>query len=185
MACDLVKGYSLGCRDGIGGIKNVWFGQFDEITLTTSAFEITDVEMGSASLHKYELKRGVGSVTETVTASSENGTVFWMHSLNLKWNKITKEFQNEIKLLAQQRLIIFVELNELNAAGKNIVLCLGSANGCEMSAGSTLSGVALGDLNGYDLTFESQEPNPMCTVADYTTAPLDNSAFTKGSDVTS
>ncbi len=43
---------------------------------------------------------------------------------------------------------------------------------------ATVTGVALGDMVGYDFTFEAQEPNPMQLVADYTTTPFDNSAFT-------
>mgnify|MGYP000452916357 FL=1 len=98
---------------------------------------------------------------------------------------MTAADQNELKLLAAQRLIIFVELNELNAAGKNVILACGLDNGMELSAGTNSSGAGLGDMNGYDWTFESQEPSPMQTVADYTTTPLDNSAFTFNSIITS
>ena len=87
MACDLIKGYTVGCRDGIGGVKALYFGQFEEVTLTQSGGEVTDIEMGSAALHKYTPKRGVASISETVTASSENGTVFYTHTCNLKFNK--------------------------------------------------------------------------------------------------
>ena len=62
---------------------------------------------------------------------------------------------------------------------------MGLDNGCELSAGTNSSGAALGDMNGYDWTFEGQEPNPMQTVADYTTVPFDNSAFTMNAIVTS
>ena len=55
----------------------------------------------------------------------------------------------------------------------------------ELSAGTNTSGVGLGDMNGYDWTFESQEPNPMQTVADYTSTPFDNSAFTFNAIVSS
>jgi len=40
-------------------------------------------------------------------------------------------------------------------------------------------------MNGYDWTLDGMEKNPMVTVADYTTNPLDNSAFTFNSIITS
>ena len=72
MACNLTKGFSISCRDGIGGVRMIYIGQFSEITLTTSAGEVTDIEMGTNSLHRYQPKRGVASISESVNASSEN-----------------------------------------------------------------------------------------------------------------
>jgi len=103
---------------------------------------------------------------------------FYTHSVNIKLHNLTKEDQNEIKLLAQQRMVVFAELNQLNSTGKNTIVACGLDNGAELSAGQSLTGVALGDMVGYDFTFEAQEPNPMQLVADYTTTPFDNGAFT-------
>jgi hypothetical protein len=66
-----------------------------------------------------------------------------------------------------------------------VLLCLGLENGLELNAGTNSSGVAFGDMNGYDWTLDGMEKNPMVTVADYTTNPLDNSAFTFNSIITS
>jgi hypothetical protein len=98
---------------------------------------------------------------------------------------LTKEDQNEIKLLAQQRMVVFAELNQLSSGGKNKIIAMGLDNGMELSAGTNQSGAALGDMGGYDWTFEGQEPNPMQVVADYTTTPFDNGAFTFNAVVTS
>jgi len=187
MACNLTKGRQITCRDTVGGVKALYFAQHDELTAYTAASgEVTDFDLGgSDDVYKYLVKRGTAGVTETINASSENGTVFYTPSVNIKLHKLTKEDQNEIKLLASQRLVIFAELNELNSGGKNVILACGLDNGMELSAGTNSSGVSLGDLNGYDWTFESQEPNPIQTVADYTTTPLDNSAFTINSIITS
>ena len=187
MACNLTKGRNITCRDGIGGIKAIYIAQHDELTSFTAASgEVTDFDLGgSDDLYKYLLKRGTGSVTETINASSENGTVFYTHSVNVKLHNLTKEDQNEIKLLAQQRMVIFVELNQLNASAKNTIVACGLDNGMELSAGTSTSGVSLADSVGYDFTFEAMEPNPMQLVADYTTVPFDNSAFTINAIVTS
>ena len=47
-----------------------------------------------------------------------------------------------------------------------------------MTTGTEASGVAGGDMNGYDYTFTGQEPDPMFFVEDYTTDPFDNAGFT-------
>ena len=186
MACNLTKGRNITCRDGIGGIKRIYLAQHDELTSYTAASgELTDFDLGSGDdIYQYTLKRGTAGVTETVNPSSENGTIFYTHSVNIKLHDLTKEDQNEIKLLGQQRMVIFAELNQLTSTGKNVILAMGLDNGMELSAGTSTSGVALGDMAGYDWTFESQEPNPMQVVADYTTAPLDNGSFTYQNKVT-
>ena len=41
---------------------------------------------------------GVASVSDTITGSTENGTIFYTPTVNVILNKLTKEDQNEIKL---------------------------------------------------------------------------------------
>jgi hypothetical protein len=38
---------------------------------------------------------------------------------------------------------------------------LGQTYGCFISAGTSVTGKALGDANGYNMTFQYLEPNPM------------------------
>lgn len=182
MACELTKGRALDCKDIVGGIRAVYFVQLDDITLTTSAGAVTDLDIaGSGSgdeLYKYSLVRGTGSFTETITASAENGTVFYEPSINIKLHKLSTADQNEIKLLAQNRLVVFVETNAINAAGKRVIFCIGQTNGMELTTGTGASGVAFGDMNGYDLNFVGLEDSPALVVDDYTTTPFDNAAFT-------
>jgi len=187
MACDLTKGRGIPCRNLIGGVKFIYFGQFDEISsITTVASEVTDIEMGSNTLFRYSVRRGNASVTETITGSTENGTVVYAPSLNVKLTGLSKADQNELKLIAQNRLVCFVQLNQtLSTNDHNVILCLGATNGLDLNTGTNQSGAAFSDLNGYDWTLEGQEFAPMQTVADYTTVPFDNTAFTMGTIVTS
>ena len=55
----------------------------------------------------------------------------------------------------------------------------------ELNAGTMDSGAAWGDRGGYTLTFDGMEPIPFPMVADYTTNPFDNGAFTGVSITTS
>ena len=82
-------------------------------------------------------------------------------------NRLTKEDQNEIKLLGQTKVRIFVQLNAQHpATGNDVVICMGMINGMELNAGTMDSGAAFGDRNGYTLTFDGLEPEPFAFLED-------------------
>jgi hypothetical protein len=191
MACELTKGRQLDCRDTVGGVKAVYFVQHADASIngagggkgdepasgTISDIDITNSGSGD-KLFKYEVTRGTASFTETITGSTENGTVFFDQSVNIKLHKLSIADRNEIKLLSQNRLIVFVELNQINSSGKRVIVALGVENGLQLNTGTNVSGAALGDMAGSDLTFSGQESYPASIVADYSTSPFDNTAFT-------
>ena len=193
MACTaLTKGRGLDCNRISGGVKFIYFGVYDEFTapidttgIVQASGEITDIEMGSNVLYRYTTPLGVASVTETITGSTENGTIFYTPTVNVLLNKLTKEDQNEIKLLGQTKVVIFAQLNEKLANGHDVIIGLGVTNGMALNAGTMDSGASFGDRNGYTLTFDGLEPIPFPMVADYTTDPFDNTDFTMGTIVTS
>tara|TARA_R110002020_G_scaffold312026_1_gene527482 strand:- start:40 stop:624 length:585 start_codon:yes stop_codon:yes gene_type:complete len=187
MSCTaLTKGRSLDCSRISGGVKYIYFGVYDQFTdpistvgIVQASGEISDIEMGSGTgLKRYTMPLGVASVTETITGSTENGTIFYAPVVNVVLNKLTKEDQNEIKLLGQTKVVIFAQLNEQLANGHDVIIGLGVTNGMALNAGTMDSGAAFGDRNGYTLTFDGLEPIPFPMVADYTTNPFDNTAFT-------
>ena len=193
MACTaLTKGRGLDCNRISGGVKFIYFGvldQFDAPIETTgivqSAGEVTDIEMGANVLYRYTMPLGVASVTDTIVGSRENGTIYHTPTAQVLFNRISKEDQNQIKLLGATKVVVFAQLNQQLANGHDIIVAMGVVNGMELNAGTIDSGAAWGDKNGYTLTFDGMEALPMPIVADYTTAPFDNTAFTMGTIVTS
>ena len=188
MACTaLTKGRGLDCNRISGGIKFIYFAVYDQVTsIPTANGEITDLEMGSNSLYRYTMPLGVASLTDTITGSRENGTIFYTPTVNIILNRLTKEDQNQIKLLGQTKVIIFAQLNQtVTATGHDAIVCLGSVNGMELNAGTMDSGAAFGDRNGYTLTFDGLENQPFQFVPDFTTNPFDNGGFTLGGVVSS
>ena len=181
MACGLLtKGRGLDCNRISGGIKNIYFAVYDQVTsIPQTAGEITDLEMGTNDLYKYVMPLGVSSLTDTVVGSRENGTIYYTPSVNIILNKLTKEDQNQIKLLAQSRVRIFAQLNEQLTGGNDVIIALGMSNGLELNAGTMDSGAAFGDRNGYTLTFDGMEPIPFAMLENYTTEPFDNAGFTQ------
>lgn len=172
MACDITSGYTLGCRDNTGGIKNIYILSGSVAGLTGEDVGlITDIS-GSGTFYKYELTRQTGDYTETINASLENGTVFYEQAVNAPFHKMASALRNQIKILAQNpNLKVIVETNngEDSTAGKYFYL--GQANGLTLSGGTGATGTAFGDMNGYTLTFTGQEPLPASEI----TQPLSGS----------
>ena len=193
MACTaLTKGRGLDCNRVSGGVKYIYFGVYDQFTapietvgIVQATGEISDIEMAANVLYRYTTPLGVASVSETITGSTENGTIFYTPTVNVVLNRLTKEDQNQIKLLGQTKVVIFAQLNEKLANGHDVIIGLGVSNGMTLNAGTMDSGAAFGDRNGYTLTFDGLEPIPFPMVADYNTDPFDNTDFTMGTIVKS
>ena len=154
MSCALTQGYTLSCKESIGGIKAVWFIPFGDVSAITQASGIVSAitKAGGKVFYKYELVKNTGSVTETVTASVENGSVFYAPELTIILNKLQANTRNEILLLAKNNLMaVFQDSN-------NKYWLLGKINGLDITGGTAATGTAQGDRSGYELTFSGGEP---------------------------
>ena len=183
MACtNLTKGRGLDCSRVSGGVKFIYFSVYDEIT--SFAYDAVDkstidtIDFGGNTIYRYSLPRGSSSISDTITGSVENGTIFYTPTANLILNRLTQQDQEEIKLLGQTQVRIFAQLNSTLANGHDVIVAMGMANGMSLNAGTTESGVNFGDRNGYTLTFDGLEAIPMAFLEDYTTDPFDNGGFT-------
>ena len=157
MACNLTGGIQLGCRDNVGGLKSMWISDFTNISsLTQDGDEFITQISGSGVFYEFQLIRTSSQHTETVNASLENGTVFYQGETVTYFVKLEQDKRNLLKALAQsQRLAIVIEDNNGG------YFYLGQTYGCFISAGTSVTGKALGDQNGYNMTFQYLEPNPM------------------------
>jgi hypothetical protein len=197
MSCTaLTKGRGLTCDRVQGGIKYVYFGVYDDFNanattgeiygtgIVVSSGEVTDIEMGGNDLYRYATPIGTSSLTETITGTRDTGTIMYAPQLTLVFNQFTKEDQNQIKLLAKTKVVVFAQLYQ-QVGGKDVIVCLGARNGMYLNSGTEESGTAWGDRAGYSLTFDGMEEEPAPIVAAYTTNPFDNTAFTINSVVIS
>tara|TARA_R110001599_G_scaffold41608_2_gene125730 strand:- start:1484 stop:2083 length:600 start_codon:yes stop_codon:yes gene_type:complete len=177
MACTaLTKGRGLDCNRVSGGVKYVYFAVFDQVLSTTvgtgvDAGSITEISMATApsaaSLYRYTVPRGSTTANETITGSTENGTIFYTPTVSMVLNKLTKEDQNEIRLLGQTQVMVFCQMNAQLSTGTDTIICMGRQNAMSMNAGTADTGAAFGDRNGYTLTFDGLEAEPFLMVKDY------------------
>ncbi len=153
MPCALTQGYTLDCKDSLGGIKAVWLINHANVTAVTEASGIVSAITKAANkvFYKYELVKNTGALTETITASVENGTVFYAQELSIVLNKLQANTRNEILLLAKNTLMAVVQ----DANDKYWLL--GRYSGLDVTGGTSATGTAQGDRNGYSLTFTGGE----------------------------
>jgi hypothetical protein len=161
MACVLTSGYQLDCADSIGGIKTIYVTELgNKASITAASGVITAFTLTSGKkFFVYELQKETSNLVENITRNEVNGTTFYEQVLQFTVRKMQASLRNEIKLLAQNRLMIIV----LDRNGKYWLL--GENNGCEMTNSTGATGTAMGDFNGYTLNFRGAEENPAQEVA--------------------
>jgi len=167
MACLISNGRTEQCKDSISGIQAIYFinfGDFNpdpvagggDVTYdTTLGYEdqITAIAGSITNIYKFELK-GQNGFDTTVNTSRDNGTTFFTQTLTVQLKRQDPVFHKQFKILAYGRPHIVVRTN-----GNQFFLA-GLYRGCDATAGSVNSGVAYGDFNGYQLTFEAMEEKP-------------------------
>lgn len=160
MACALTQGFVLDCKESVGGIKSVRFVEFDNVASIAYAAGVATLTMvASKKFWEYAQVRETSSFTETITANVQNGTIFYSQELSVILNKLAAATRNEILLLAKNRLMAIVE--DMNG---NYWL-LGAKNGLDITGGNSATGTASGDRNGYTLTFQAMEADPMWSIS--------------------
>lgn len=161
MACALTQGYTLDCRDSMGGVAAAWLMEWDNVSggttagITVAAGTVTAITKATGKrFWKYNLQRATANWEEAYNDNVQNGTNFHVQTLNIILNKMQAATSQEIKLLAQNRLIAVVQ-------DKNSKYwLLGYEHGLQRSGGKAGSGTAGGDRNGYELTFTADNKEP-------------------------
>lgn len=164
--CDITSGFSLGCRDNSGGIKNLYIlsGSIDSITDASEG--LIQTISGSGEFFKFELFRQTSDFTEAISATPENGTVFYEQTVNATFFKLQSATRNQVRVLAKNPdLKVIVETNNGSVDGVGRYWLLGEENGVQLLSGTGQTGTAFGDLNGYTLTFTGQEPEPASEIS--------------------
>jgi hypothetical protein len=155
-SCYTTANVCKGCRDAVGGIKQVYIvaGCVTGVTENGDQ-EILTVGAVSGTVYTYQVEKNTSNFVENIQASLENGTVVYNQQVNLVFLKLQQSTRNQIKLLAQNtNMKVFVETNE------GSIFYLGEDFGMALSSGTAESGTAFADRNGYTLLLEGFEKEP-------------------------
>ena len=153
MACAITGGYTIDCRESVGGIQTLWVLEKSNITsYTESSGTLSAITLPSGvTFWKVEVPRGTAFATNTITASQENGTVYYTHGVDFPINSRSATVRNLINVLAKAKCT-FVTLE-----GDGVYRMYGAKFGLFMDSAEAGSGTALGDRNGYMCKFSSME----------------------------
>lgn len=160
----LSSGICRGCRDNAGGVKTLYvadinFIDWDNIAYGTDG-EVTELPLLTYGAW-YELQPAQYSANwqEEINVSIENGTKFYAQTVNGVFGKNDQLLRNTVEDMANGELVLIVKDNN------NTLWLIGSeGNGANVTGGTSESGTALGDRNGWSVTFTCNAKSPALTV---------------------
>lgn len=163
MACTTITaGRKEPCKDSIGGIKNIYIGAWtpemrDTIMNEDGTPNALPINAGSAyfngpiSVVRYELRSEGNTYSESAEINDEAGTVIVTQTLTVQLKKFTSG--TNFDMVAGMKGLSFVIIEDYSG----IFRLMGHYKGATLQANQTIGG-AMGDRNGYDLTFTSMSP---------------------------
>lgn len=151
MACLItIAGITLDCESSLGGIKQVWITQYDNVKSVTIDDETNQISAitleADAKWYNYQFRKGTGSLTSTLNVDETAGTNYVSNELALVFTKMETKKRIEIAALSIGQLVVVVE----DSNGK--YWFLGKDDYVSASAGTGVTGTAKGDQNAYTLT---------------------------------
>lgn len=161
MSCLITSGYTLGCRDSIGGIKKILITNFngaDEYTL--DADDDITATTSTETYQTFEQEVEAGSFNQVGTFSTENGTVFFTQDVGLMLHKNDTASRNILIVLSQANMSVIVQDQ------RDEYWLLGKENGVRTATGSMNTGKSFGDMNGITIGLQGKEPKPAYRIAD-------------------
>lgn len=175
MACAITSGYSIECRDSVGGVQTIWlienanlYDASGNSTVTSASGTVTALNKVSGKrFWKFEVPRATSMSMNGITASQENGTIFYTHQVEFPINQRNASVRNIIATLAKNRVTI------VTLEGDGVYRMFGKAFGLFLDSSEGGSGTALGDRNGYMLKFSSQETEDFLVVPSNIAANLE------------
>jgi hypothetical protein len=168
MSCALTSDYTFGCDVGIGGTKELYLIELENISsVTESSGTLTAITKATGKIfRKYQLVQETANFGEDITGNRQNGTLFYPQRGTIVINKQNVAVRNEILLLAKNRLVVVIKDNNLTYR------LYGREYGLMVQTGTAETGTAWGDRNGYTLNFTGNELELAPFVSDAVIATL-------------
>lgn len=161
MACAITSGYTIDCRENIGGLKAVYLIEFGNVSGVT---EVSGLVTGLTKVvgkrfYKFEVPRAVANTSSAGTGSEENGSFFYTHQVVFPLNKRDSTTANVVRTLAKNKLMAVT----LDMDG--VYRMYGKGNGLYIATTESGSGTAAGDRNGYNITMSGIEVDDFLQVS--------------------
>lgn len=160
MSCvTLTKSRKLPCFSSISGVAAIGIGVYDSanrvVTTPTGVISL-DSQFPALSIARVELKNTTTNYLETATTGGDNRSTSVMGDIPCVFNVPvggdidTAKF---IKEVMKGEVVLFIEKKD------GSIVCAGSQLGAQAITVTDQTGGAIGDLNGYTVTFHTEEPS--------------------------
>ena len=158
MACDIAKGRVEQCKDQVGGLKAVFFINY-QIARADITYDATDTDMITAitnvdTLYKYELKGVDNTFDQDVVSDRNAGTTYFSQKLNIRLKHQDIATHKQIKLLSYGRPHIIIQSNN------DQFFIMGLEQGADVVGGMISTGGEMKSASGYSLNFVADEKVP-------------------------
>ena len=150
-----LKGIKLDCNPVLAGIKRVYLGYNDQLTITpepqtqTATIAAKSGATG-AKLYPYDVVANTGGLTSTVTKNEQNGTRYYTNTIAMQFNRLEAKKHLEVQAMAAEALVAVVETND----GKYWVV--GADSYLSATESNVQTGSSFDDLNGYTISLAAR-----------------------------
>lgn len=150
-----LKGITLDCNPVLAGIKRVYLGYNDQLTITPDTENQTATiaaKSGAtgAKLYAYDIVANTGGLTSTVTKNEQNGTRYYTNTIAMQFNRLEAKKHLEVQAMAAEALVAIVETND----GKYWVV--GADSYLSATESNVQTGSSFDDLNGYTISLAAR-----------------------------
>lgn len=153
----LTGGISKTCDNNVGGIKELYLTEKDNVTAVTLASPgntISSLTMApGGEFKKFEFNKNTSTFTEVTTTDQANGSEICVQTITLFLSRREKSKRDILLLLGK-----FKDLVAIIKDSNDIYWYFGENNGLNLTEKNSETGTAKTDRNGYTLTFVGEEP---------------------------
>ena len=151
-----LTGIKLDCNPVLAGIKRVYLGYNDQLTITpdpqtqTATIAAKDGAESTAKLYAYDIVANTGGLTSTITKNEQNGTRYYTNTIAMQFNRLEAKKHLEVQAMAAEALVAVVETND----GKYWVV--GADSYLSATESNAQTGSSFDDLNGYTISLAAR-----------------------------
>lgn len=151
-----LKGIKLDCNPVLAGIKRVYLGYNDQLTITpntetqTATIAAKEGATGTAKLYPYDVVANTGGLTSTITKNEQNGTRYYTNTIAMQFTRLDADKHLEVQAMAAEALVAIVETND----GKFWVV--GADSYLSATESTAQTGSSFDDLNGYTISLAAR-----------------------------
>ena len=150
-----LKGITLDCNPVLAGIKRVYLGYNDQLTITPdpqthTATIAAKSGVENAKLYPYDVVANTGGLTSTLTKNEQNGIRYYTNTIAMQFTRLEADKHLEVQAMAAEALVAVVETND----GKYWVV--GADSYLSATESTAQTGSSFDDLNGYTISLAAR-----------------------------